>query len=96
MTSSADAPTRLGLCLYIAGDWPNSQRALANLREILVGFDVDLEVVDCLAHPDRGIRDGVFYTPTLIKHSPSPRRCIVGNLSNRANVLAALMGVGDP
>ena len=80
------------LCLYIAGDWPNSQRALTNLKAILVNIPVNLEVVDCLVDPERGMRDGIYYTPTLMKVSPSPRRKIVGDLSNRAAVLDALIG----
>ncbi len=83
---------RMRLCLYVAGDWPNSQRALTNLRAILVGIPVDLEVVDCLEDPERGMRDGIFYTPTLVKLSPLPGRRILGDLSNREKVLDALIG----
>jgi circadian clock protein KaiB len=83
----------LVLCLYIAGGSPNSERAQANLSEIIAQTMPDgcrLEVVDVLADTQRALRDHVLVTPTLIKLSPAPKAEVVGDLRERALVLLAL------
>jgi circadian clock protein KaiB len=84
--------------LYVAGDAPNSLRAVANLtalcREHLSGR-YDIEVVDVLSHPERALNDGILMTPTLCKCTPPPARRIIGNLSQTTPVLEAL-GLGTP
>jgi circadian clock protein KaiB len=84
--------------LYIAGDAPNSLRAMANLealcREHLSGR-YDIEVVDVLSQPERALTDGILMTPTLLKHAPPPARRIIGNLSQTTPLLEAL-GLDPP
>ncbi len=84
--------------LYIAGDAPNSLRAMANLeslcREHLSGR-YDIEVVDVLSQPERALTDGILMTPTLCKCTPPPTRKIIGNLSQTTPLLEAL-GLGPP
>jgi circadian clock protein KaiB len=85
--------TRLHVRLYVAGDGPNSVRAIANLRRYVVGCpknDVRVEVVDVLEEPERALRDGVLVTPTTVRVAPSPERRIVGDLRNERVVRAAL------
>jgi circadian clock protein KaiB len=81
------------LRLYIAGGAPNSVQAIANLdaicQEHLKGF-YRLEVVDVLEHPRLAMAEGVLVTPSLAKVSPLPNARVVGNLSDKAKVLAAL------
>jgi circadian clock protein KaiB len=43
-----------------------------------------------LEFPLRALADGILVTPSLSKIAPSPGTKIVGNLSNRSNVLQAL------
>ena len=78
--------------LYVAGDGPNSRRALANLRAIgerhLPGRYA-IEIVDVLEAPLRALDDSVLVTPTLIKLTP-PRCVLVGDLSAQETVLLAL------
>lgn len=94
-TSAAGAPvtTVVVLRLYIAGKAPNSVKAIANLeaicRQHLAGA-YKLEIVDVCEHPRRALDDGVVVTPSLAKVSPSPIASVIGNLSDRASVLAAL------
>ena len=81
------------LRLYVAGDGPNSQLALANLNTLCREHLPDLfsiQIVDVLLDPKRALADGVFLTPTLVKLSPGPIRRIVGTLSHALPVLAAL------
>jgi circadian clock protein KaiB len=85
------------LRLYVAGGAPNSVRALANLAAICKGrlkFTFKLEVVDVLKFPQRALADGIVVTPHLAKVSPLPAAKVVGNLSDREAVLAAL-GLSD-
>jgi circadian clock protein KaiB len=84
---------RLRLRLYIAGNAPNSVRALANARAICAEQNIaedDLEIVDLLEHPRRALADGIIVTPTLIKLSPLPVQRVIGNLSDKNQVLLAL------
>ena len=79
--------------LYIANNAPNSVRAVANLEAICKEHLKDnfkLEIIDVLESPLRALADGVLVTPHLAKLSPSPAAKIVGNLSDRSNVLHAL------
>jgi circadian clock protein KaiB len=90
-----DAPvtTVVVMCLYVAGKAPNSVKAMANLDAICRQHLKDgykLEIVDVCEHPLRALADGVIVTPSLAKVSPAPASNIVGNLSDRGSVLAAL------
>lgn len=81
------------LRLYIANDAPNSVRAVANLAAICKEHLEDnfkLEIIDVLEYPLRALADGIVVTPSLTKVSPSPAAKIVGNLSDKSNVLHAL------
>ena len=83
----------LVLRLYVARDAPNSVRAVANLAEICKQYlqgRFKLEVIDVLESPLRALADGILVTPSLAKISPKPGAKIVGNLSDRSNVLEAL------
>jgi circadian clock protein KaiB len=86
---------RLRLRLYVAGDAPNSLLALANVRAICAEHFAavhELEIVDLLQHPGRGMTDGIIVTPTLLKLSPLPVQRVIGNLSDTSQVLLALAG----
>ncbi|MES2571916.1 MAG: circadian clock KaiB family protein [Verrucomicrobiota bacterium] len=79
--------------LYVAGDGPNSTKAVANLRAICNDYLAErheIEVVDVLRDPQRALADLVILTPLLVKLSPGPIRKITGCLSQREPVLQAL------
>ena len=81
------------LRLYVAGGAPNSMQAIANLEAICDEYLKDghkLEVVDVLENPRRAMNDGVLVTPSLSKLSPQPAAQVVGNLSDKRQVLIAL------
>lgn len=84
---------QLSLRLYVAGDGPSSTRAVSNLRAALAELarpPDNVEIVDVLQTPERGLRDGVLVTPMLVRVSPQPERRILGTLSDRAILLGAL------
>ena len=81
------------LRLYIAAGAPNSVKAVANLEAICKKHLPDgfkLEIIDVLEFPLRALADGILVTPSLSKIAPAPGAKIVGNLSDRSNVLNAL------
>ena len=83
----------LDLCLYIAGNAPNSQLAIDNLAMICDEFLIgrfQLEVVDVLNTPLRALADGVLVTPSLAVTSVHPAVRIIGNLNDRNSVLRAM------
>ncbi len=81
------------LKLYVAGNTPNSMRALKTLREIL---DTEfqgvyaLKIIDVLKNPQLAEEDKILATPTLSKILPPPVRRIIGDLSDRERVLIGL------
>lgn len=85
---------RYALRLYVTGRTSASQQAIANLErlcaeESLAGQYL-LEVIDVLEHPELAERDKILATPTLLKSLPPPLRKIIGDLSNRTNLLLGL------
>ena len=95
MARASENPGKLELRLYIAGNAPNSQQAITNLKAICdehftAGFA--LEIVDLLTHPQRAFADGIIVTPTLVKMRPLPVQRMIGTLSDTTQVCMALGG----
>lgn len=81
------------LKLYVAGNTPNSVRALKTLKDILEEeFQgvYALKVIDVLKNPQLAEEDKILATPTLSKILPPPVRKIIGDLSDREKVLIGL------
>jgi circadian clock protein KaiB len=81
------------LKLYVAGNTPNSVRALKTLKNILEEeFQgvYALKVIDVLKNPQLAEEDKILATPTLAKVLPPPVRRIIGDLSDREKVLIGL------
>ncbi len=83
----------LVLRLYIAGNAPNSLRAIANIRTVCDAHFAavhELEIIDMLTAPARAMADGIIVTPTLIKLRPLPVQRVIGDLSDSRQVLSVL------
>lgn len=81
------------LKLYVAGNTPNSVRALKTLNQILENEFKGvyaLKVIDVLKNPQLAEEDKILATPTLAKILPPPVRRIIGDLSDREKVLIGL------
>jgi circadian clock protein KaiB len=81
------------LKLYVTGQTPRAQRAIANLRRLCkeeLEGRYEIEIIDVLEHPQLAETDRVLATPTLIKQLPPPLRRVIGDLSNRDKVLLGL------
>ncbi|MBP0015656.1 MAG: circadian clock KaiB family protein [Roseofilum sp. SBFL] len=81
------------LKLYITGNTPKSQRAIANLIEICntqLEDQYELKIIDVLEEPELAETERILVTPTLIKQLPQPIQRIIGDLSNVDTVLLGL------
>ena len=81
------------LRLFVAGDEPNSKRARENLAQICeqhLAGRYETEIVDVLDDFEAALKSSVLVTPALVLVAPAPTVTIVGNLSDRKKVLAAL------
>jgi circadian clock protein KaiB len=84
---------RYRLVLYVTGMTPRSTHAVAMVKalcEELLGGKYELGVVDMYQEPGRARDDQIVATPTLVKRSPAPPRRLIGDMSSRKRMLAAL------
>ncbi len=87
------AQQKFKLCLYVTGPSPQSTKAFANIKDICEEYlegRYELEVVDVLQRPEMAKLHDVIAAPTLVRLLPEPLRRMIGDLSNKARVLAAL------
>lgn len=94
-SSNTPSDTRniVHLRLYMAGNAPNSVRALANLERICRDFirgEYNLEIIDVWNDPQRALADRVYATPMLKRLSPTPEVVILGDLHEIDSVVFAL------
>lgn len=88
-----EQPTEYVLHLYITGATPNSTRAVRNIKEICeqhLRGRYELLIMDIYQQPELAKQDQIVAAPTLVKKSPLPVRRLIGDLSDRERVLAAL------
>lgn len=81
------------LRLYVAGQTPNSLKALENLRRICeehLSGKYQIEVVDLIRNPSLARNDQIVAIPTLVRKLPQPIKKIIGDLSNTERVLVGL------
>lgn len=79
--------------LFVAGDEPNSRQARRNLEALCaeeLGARFRTEIVDVLENIEAAVKHGVLLTPTLLSLKPGPEARIIGNLSDRERLRAAL------
>jgi circadian clock protein KaiB len=81
------------LRLFVTGATPNSSRAISNLKEICdkhLKGSYELEIIDVYQQPLIAEREQIIALPMLIKHSPSPKRRLIGDMSDTKKVLQGL------
>ena len=84
---------KIVLKLYIMGQTPSSERAVANARRICeeeLGGQYELVIIDVLERPQLAEDEKILATPTMIKVLPPPLRRVIGDLSDTSNVLLGL------
>ena len=81
------------LQLYVTGMTPRSTRAIANAKKICeehLQGQYDLSVIDVYQQPLLAKDAQIVALPTLVKKLPMPLRRIIGDLSDRDQVLLGL------
>jgi circadian clock protein KaiB len=84
---------RYVLRLYVTGMTPRSTEAFANIKAICeehLQGSYDLEVIDIYEHPTLAKDEQIIAVPTLVKRLPAPLRRLIGNLSDKDQVLLGL------
>ena len=84
---------RYVLRLYVTGQTPRAEAALRNIQRIIeddLAGQYALEVIDVLDRPALAENERIVATPTLIKELPPPLRRMIGDLSDREQVLLGL------
>ncbi len=79
--------------LYVTGETPRANLAIANLRRICeqeLHGDYELQIIDVLENPQLAEDERILATPTLIKQLPPPLRRVIGDLSDSEKVLLGL------
>jgi hypothetical protein len=88
---------RIRLILYTSPNTIHSARALKNMARILADYDegaIVFDVCDIVKYPDSAARDGIAFTPTLVRHYPAPRAWVIGDLDEGAVVRRMLETAG--
>jgi circadian clock protein KaiB len=81
------------LKLYITGASPNSTRAVSNVKSICETYlkgRYQLEVIDVYQQASVAKTEQIIALPLLIKLSPSPKKRLIGNMSDLNKVLKGL------
>jgi len=85
--------SRYVLRLFVSGNTLQSEQAISNLHRICEEeFDgkYSMQVIDVLENPELAEEAKIRATPTLIKDLPLPLRRIIGDLSDKDQVLFSL------
>jgi circadian clock protein KaiB len=78
--------------LYVTGETTLSREAVENLRalcEARLDGHYEIEVVDVLKRPDLAEEEQIIATPTVVRLAPSPRRRVIGDLSDQQQAAEA-------
>lgn len=93
VASNQTAVDSVELRLYVTGMTPSSLRAIAHITSLCkecLSNRHQLEIVDIYQNPEMTRADQIIASPTLLKLSPSPPAKLIGSMSDRAKVMAAL------
>ena len=93
LSAPAHGSKKYVLRLYVTGASALSRRAILNINAICnehLEGRYDLEIIDIHQKPTLAKDEQIVAAPTLIKRLPLPLRRIIGDLSNRQNVLFGL------
>lgn len=91
---AAGASETYVLVLYVVSGSPASRRAVGNLSAICEERLRDrytLQVIDLREQPELAGERQILAVPTLVRERPPPTVRLIGDLSDRGKVLAALL-----
>ncbi len=79
--------------LYISQKSETSVRAIHNLKRLFeerLQGRYELEIIDIHQQPERLEKDHIFAVPTLIKELPPPIQRLIGDMTDKEKLVAAL------
>ena len=84
LTEDASVGVSYLLTLFVTGQSPRSQRAVANLRRVCdaLAERCELTIVDVLERPQLAEEERILATPVVIRRRPLPARRVIGDLSD--------------
>lgn len=91
-TGPAAVP-RYAMTLFVAGASRLSLQAVSRVRDFCekeLSGNYDLEVVDLYRAPERAKQAQVIASPTLLRDQPAPARRVIGDMSDRGRLRAAI------
>ena len=82
----------ISLRLYVTGQTPSAERAIATLEELRKDFGdrLTVQVIDVLEDPASALNDDVYATPTVFRVAPSPVKRLFGDLSRKETLIVGL------
>jgi circadian clock protein KaiB len=87
------AVPRYAMTLFVTGASRLSLQAVARVRDFCedeLAGNYDLEVVDLYQSPERAKLAQIIAAPTLLRDQPTPTRRVIGDMSDRARLRAAI------
>lgn len=85
---------KLLLKVFTAGRTPAAVSAIDNLQalcaELREADSYDIEIIDIRQQPQRAETERILATPTVVRELPPPVKRLVGDLSNREQVISSL------
>ena len=87
------ADGKLVLQLYVSGMSPKSMDAIENIKHLCdehLKDAFELEIIDIYKNPEIAAEQHIVFCPSLVKCSPSPRKVLIGTLSDTDKVVKAL------
>jgi len=88
-----EADPHYAMTLFVTGASRLSMLAVSRVREFCeeeLNGNYDLEVVDLYRTPERAKEAQVIASPTLLRDTPLPIRRVIGDMSNRGRLRAAI------
>lgn len=82
----------ISLRLYVTGQTPSAERAIAALEDLCRDFEgrISVQVIDVLEDPVAALNDDVYATPTVFRIAPEPVRRLFGDLSRKETLVVGL------
>lgn len=80
------------LRLYVTGQTPSAERAIATLEDLRKDFGENMivEIIDVLDDPVSALNDDVYATPTVFRTAPEPVKRLFGDLSRKETLIIGL------
>lgn len=79
--------------LFVSKKTPKTEYEIELLKKIgeeYLDGRYSIEVIDVITDPETTIKENIIATPALLKKFPEPSRRIIGDLSDKMKLLAAL------